>query len=79
MGLKRKGARSIKIIWVRTKSEPLSALSLCREMLSRYKIMEEEAGGKGNAISYGKSGVFYSGAVWKPVISIFITFTFLEG
>lgn len=67
MGLKRKIARYIKIIWVRTKSETVFLYPECMERCLKTKIMEEEEEEKGETIFFffisgcGKPGVFYSG------------------
>lgn len=52
MGLKRKIARYIKIIWVRTKSETVFLYPECMERCLKTKIMEEEEEEKGETIFF---------------------------
>lgn len=50
MGLKRKIARYIKIIWVRTNSETVFLYPECMERCLKTKIVEEEEEEKGETI-----------------------------
>lgn len=84
MGLKRKIARYIKIIWVRTKSETVFLYPECMERCLKTKIMEEEEEEKGETIFFfyfrlWKTWCVLFRTILKPVISIFIAFVFVEG
>lgn len=52
MGLKRKIARYIKIIWVRTNSETVFLYPECMERCLKTKIVEEEEEEKGETIFF---------------------------
>lgn len=84
MGLKRKIARYIKIIWVRTNSETVFLYPECIERCLKTKIMEEEEEEKGETIFFfyfrlWKTWCVLFRTILKPVISIFIAFVFVEG